>query len=651
MTDPTAPDGAADHDWFRSHVGPVLDAEPVTDAWAVIEARAHGDVPDPASLQGQRRWLAIAAVLALLAGLAVIVAATKPDDATSVTANAPDATGWYIPANLPEGWTLRTAWVTKRPTACGYTGRRWEGPSTNGSMPRLELTYTRCGSDVTREGEPGPALGHGVDKTVIGSLGPGSPTTQLGWQQDGDWMLIASGGLTQDDLVEAAKAIVANPASVAPPLGGFVFAGASRSNGALPGPAVAVSLETPSGQIASYRLARPGGGPPSTPFTKDEPVTVEGQPLPVELRTVRFDDLDGRLETMGRCCRSATSYLGTWPATDLQVPRSNFSSDAAGPEPTDEAGLDAYDASLIELISSLRPATTDEWRAFLATAENPPLDRLLAADTLADLTGGGRGPTTPRASTTTTTTTGTSAIKPTATTTAPDPARSVGPKPIVSDTGVSTPRDEEYTSFTELDDLDIRLELASGVIRAGDPVAGTLIMRNKTDRAVEFGECSQYLSEWGLVPASDPDRELPANSIIDCYGNTPNIGPKSTVRFPLDWLEPAGFVAQSGRQYEPRGTLPGGDYLAVVQIPGRTSDLRLSIPVTVPDPPCATSDEDVEAYLRHTLDEAKDVAAERGDEIRLASFDGKPAALTDDLRCQRINVDLRYGKVVNAVRH
>ena len=68
------------------------------------------------------------------------------------------------------------------------------------------------------------------------------------------------------------------------------------------------------------------------------------------------------------------------------------------------------------------------------------------------------------------------------------------------------------------------------------------------------------------------------------------------------------------------------------------------------DPSAGVTDADVEAYLRHSIEGAKGVARERGDEIRLASVDGRPTARADDLRCDRINIDIDASQVVNAVR-
>lgn len=648
MSDPTAPDDAADRAWFRSQVDPVLDAEPVPDAWASIAARTLGDVPAPVPARStSARWLAIAAVLALLAGLAVVVAATRSDDTTSLTADEPDATGWYIPSSLPEGWKLRTAWVTKRPTSCGHNGRQWMGTPVNGVTPRLELTYTRCASELPAGGQPGPALGHGVDETVLESLDSKPASHQLSWIDDGGWSLFAAGGLTQDDLIAAAEAIVANPSSVAAPLPGLEMSGASFGNGPLPGPTVAVSLETPSGQIASYRLAVPGGGPPGTPFTEEAPVDVAGQPLPVEVRTPHYEDLPERAQAMGLCCRSASSYLGTWPGADLQVPRSNFSSDDAGEEPTTEAGWDAYDDSLLALIGTLRPATTAEWRAFLATAEDRPSERLFTADDLLDATGQ------PRTQADTTTTTAPQA------TTAPagsdDGSRSYrGTYP-----GTPVPRDDEDERLTSLDDLEISLEIedlhqqpSDPSLAIGEVVPAKLIVHNTSDRPVVLTECTLAFTRWGLVPEADPAAPLPEAADGGCSAFPEETVPAGgTIRLPMDWSRPAGFVAQrpapdgSGRFL---GSLPGGRYSATVEVPGRDSDVRLKIPVTVVDPLCPASDDDVEPYLGLPASQARALAKRNGKKLGMATLDGEAIAPPEGTDCDRVNVDIWLSAVVNA---
>ena len=45
------------------------------------------------------------------------------------------------------------------------------------------------------------------------------------------------------------------------------------------------------------------------------------------------------------------------------------------------------------------------------------------------------------------------------------------------------------------------------------------------------------------------------------------------------------------------GTLDPGRYLAVLEVPGRTSTLRLSVPVMVPDDPCPATDEMVTSFI------------------------------------------------------
>lgn len=653
MSDPIPPDERTpetERAWFRAQVDPVLDAEPIDDAWAAIEARSHGDVPAEAATHATpRRWFAIAAVLAVLAGLAVVVATTRPDDTTTIRANEPEGTGWYIPANLPEGWTLRSAWITKRPSSCGHVMRQWRSET---SGAELELTYTPCASKGRKlelpVGASGPSLGHGIDDTVLEESTTGLPIRQLHWIDDGGWSLVSRGALTRDDLIEAAKAIVDHPASTTPPIEGLVFSGSGFGNGPLPGPAVAVSLETPSGQIASYRLAAPGTGPQANPFTRDTPVEVPGQPLPVELRTPRYDDPPDGIPGLGEeCCAPESSYLGDWPGADLQVTRSNFSSDAAGPMPTSQAEWDAYDDSLVDLIGFLRPATTAEWRAFLATAAKPPSERLLGADELTDVS------TTKPADAATTTTT---APKTTTTTDPDDGVRSA------RGTYPATPvaRANEDDRLTSLDDLEISLEIedihddpGNLALAVGEVAPAKLIVHNTSDEPVVLTECTLAFTRWGLVPASDRNAPLPDANDAGCSAFPEETIPaRGTIRLPFEWSQPAGFVAQrpaadgSGRFL---GALPQGAYFATVEVPGRASDVRLQIPVEVPEPPCPASDEDVEDYLGLPRSQAQALAKQRGRTLGMATLDGDAIAPPgDEVRCDRVNVDVWLSAVVNA---
>ena len=78
MSDPVDPAQTSDRAWFRSQVDPVVEADPITDAWAEIESRTAGEptaLPTSTANPSARRWLAVAAAVVLLAGSAVVLAA------------------------------------------------------------------------------------------------------------------------------------------------------------------------------------------------------------------------------------------------------------------------------------------------------------------------------------------------------------------------------------------------------------------------------------------------------------------------------------------------------------------------------------------------------------------------------------------------
>lgn len=640
-----------DRAWFRSHVDPILDAEPVADAWPEVAARVGTEraTATPDRHGGPRRWLAAAAVLLAVAAVTTVVVLGRDDRPDRLTVGAGEATGWYVPEGLPEGWDLVSAMVVDG-SRCDGASQRWkaapERAEPDGTRPAIELAFTGCSEVPADPGLPGPKIGpRSVDSFVAPAKD--DPTHQVvRWEDEGGLWEVTGEGVAGDQLLAAAQAIAADPVATDPPLPGFEPTGSGTSGDDDPDgpPTVSLALRSPTGEIVTYALAAPGHGPPLTPFTSDVDRSLADQPLGLRRRG------SIPVERFARGAQDRSGYLfGSWPGADVLLPE-QVRPDRSADEPPKPAEAEA----LVDAVAtSLRPASAEAWRAFLATAQEGADPRLRTSPTLAALGDPQSGPTgatspttgpTDRPPTTPTVATSTTTIAPTPGTT---------PGSVVSGPGVLTPRDEEWKQATPLEDLDIRLELASDTVFVGQPVAGTLIVRNRTDDPIEFGECSRSPTKWGLIPAATPERSLPDRRFIDCYGNQPNVGPRQTVRFPLDWVRPAGFLAQrpSKDGWSPRGTLPGGDYLAVVEIPGRTSDLRLSIPVTVPDPPCETSDADVEAYLRHSIEGAKAVAAERGDEIRLASVDGKPTAKTDDLRCGRINIDIDASEVVNAVRY
>lgn len=669
MTDPTAHDDAGDdRAWFRSHIDPVVDAQPIADAWSSIAARTDGDSPAPAAVGRHRastpRWLAAAAVVVVLAAVAAMVVTGRDDHDDSVTTGQTDeATGWYIPKGLPDGWSLIRAGVD-RGSYCEDVTHEWRREATDAiGAAAIRLTIEACAVPQPEAvGEPGPSLGSGIDRSTFTTIGDQS---QLVWQSDATWTL-AGTGVSRDDLVTAARALVADPSLVevhqtATPLEGFADGGGGSGSGVQPdrgdGIAVFLALRTPQGYRVSYQLFPSGEGWVSSPLQVEEPFDVAAQPNPLVRRDVT--------SLLGPDLGSSDSgsVFGAWPGADVQI----ATWVSPGFDQIDDEGeappirYETRRRLIRELAGSLRPATTEEWRAFLATSDEPSSDALRRAESIDDVADAETGATTTAPSAASTTlsapVTTSSPVEPTTT------ATPRGEGPVTSGPGTSTPNEQEQASFTELDDLDIRLELESGTVRAGSPVAGTLVLTNPTDRDIDLTECSEGFTRWGLVPAADPDQELMQQAMIDCYA-TPvvTVPAGETVRYRSSAGDPNGlrwpFLAQRadpGDVFQLNGvagTLGGGAYLAVLEVPGRTSTLRLSVPVTVPEPPCPTSDAVVKRYMNLTSAKARAQARDDGWAFRIVSGPGSETVLEQNLTCDRINVELNQdGVVSNALRY
>lgn len=661
MTDPIGPPPTIDADaaWFRSQVAPVVEAAPVADTWSQIEARAMVPAAADEARPTRARWLAAAAAMLLLVGGAVVLTSTRDDgdDRDRVTTEPPAPTGWYVPVGLPPGWQVETIEAHTGGAACARRGAQWSDPSQDRSM---SLQFDGCGHAPTQDDVPeleipgappdqGPQwslhevdLGGGVTATGI-RTDHGDPALvdvqSLNWNADGGAWTLQALGLGYDEQVAIVKRLAADPDRSDVGVAGLDevdrWTAPERDGTA----EVQVGMVNPDGLRVVLMLSLPGSGNRPGGSSVLVPVEVAGQPEPV----LRYD-------TPGFW---AVRYGGAWPGADWSVMRITEG-------PTDPAHM-ITDADIEQLIGSLRPATTEQWHAFVATATKGVSPSLLDAATLQDLAAADApDPGEP----------GGDLVMPT-TTTAPSaesgpddgshaPAPTTGP--VTSAAGTATPLDKEQPSFTELGDLDIRLELASGTIRAGQPVAGTLVLTNRTDHEVELTECSEGFASWGLVPADRPDAELPPTFMIDCFDTSMlTIPAHQTVRYRHASSDPEHdrwpFAAQRANPKGitgPRllGTLDGGAYLAVVQIPGRTSTVRVSVPVTVDAPDCATTDATVTAYANLTAAQAQAKAETHGDQIRIVSGPGAPEAIEQDLRCDRINLDLNADRVViNALRY
>lgn len=644
MSDPVDPAQTSDRAWFRSQVDPVVEAEPITDAWAEIESRTAGEptaLPTSTANPSARRWLAVAAAVVLLAGSAVVLAATRGEDASPVTSGRQESTGWYVPTDLPDGWRLTSATVTKG-SPCDGASQRWktlpEAAASDGTRPALELAYSSCESVLDPSGTPGPPLGAGSHASVVGPS-PEDPSFEVvRWEDDGLWELTGE-GVSRDRLLEAAQAIAAHPGSEDPPLPGFGATGAGANQDADPNgaPSVVLALTSPSGAEVEYQLVVTGEGPRLTPFTSDRDYPLPAQPLALRRRgSIPLEHF-----SRGGGADRAGYLFGTWPGADVLVPeKANPATNEDSPPTTTEAH-----ALVDALAGSLRPATAEEWRAFVASARTPVEDdRLLTAPTLASI-----GTSEP--ATATTTTGGATSTVATTTTSAPPP----GATGTISEPGTVRPHEGlPATRNSSLDGLEFRLELPTTTIRAGDPVKGTLLIRNTTDEDIDLSECTHGLTQWGLVPADSPNDPLPTRVLTDCSDTAVLTVPADgSGRYPISSLGENVFAAQTfdnRAELFQLGTLPGGRYLAVVEIPGDDNGVRIELPVTVPDPPCPTSDALAKRYLERTSTEAAARAAADGLGYRVVRIDGKAQTVEQNLTCNRINVDLQGGRVTNVLR-
>jgi len=123
---------------------------------------------------------------------------------------------------------------------------------------------------------------------------------------------------------------------------------------------------------------------------------------------------------------------------------------------------------------------------------------------------------------------------------------------------------------SDFDGLTIRLEFDQTTVASGEVLDSTLVVENPTTEVVTDTDCR--LGAGGghaLVPADDPDAEAWQGGVADCGGHF-DMPPGFADR----WHGP-DFIA-ANKFGDP---LPPGEYLAVLDIDGRST--RLSYPVTI----------------------------------------------------------------------
>lgn len=655
MTDPTDPD-QADRAWLRRQLDPIVD-RPADDAWPTIRGRIDGDAEPPAvevlALRRPRRLatLGIAAAVVALVGLAVAVAVDGDEPTTTVTAEPAAATGWYAPAPLPEGWSLTNAWIVDPPDGvCPGFRQRWVDDERPGVV--LIVSFTAC--DPATQAAPGTPM---VDEF---DLPDAANPVEIGWEADGGWWALEATGLTQDDLADAKTEIEVDPPAVEQTIGDLIGLrphSVTVGSGTPAAPEVRVEVRTDEGSRAVYSLAPPGARPGATTFDTVEPISIDGQALPLErwtpTRPQRPDGLpDPSWEKLG-CCTE--QYVGDWPGADLHLGVEHVAPLREPQEAQDggEVQMEEWEVPMEEwfergkvlgqeLIGALRPRTTDEWRTFLAGASGEVDPRLLTVDRLADLDPGAEtdaaapdhsSPTTAPVTTTTTTA-------------GADAGNEAGDP--VTTTSVPAPDPATLTPVEDLRALGLRLEL-DGPVDAIGYTPGTLVAHNPTDRPIDITWCTLTRMRWAVVPLDEVLGEVPDLHPAGCKDMDPlTIRPGATARRSLDRRFLHGFTARSVLQLpEARfgAPLPAGTYAAVVVLPGAGGEERVDTSIEVAEPACPFTDGD--ALFFYGLDGTPSAPAN----TTIVEVDGtRDPQEPTDVDCDRVRLRISNSRTVDYTR-
>lgn len=346
---------------LRAHDGGPVDVDTVLDRF---ERTLDGDVIVPLRTEAPRRRprsaliaAAAAAAIVLVAGLA-IASVADDDEGGTRTATSPEAgTGFFVPTELPPGWTLSR--IETEPVdleadrTCPCTIRRWTDPSSDLVLDSFEAAdlgdyppMPASSSETLRPGEEIEVWSDGPDPHQVVRI------------FDADWAMSVSGEPVGTALQypiavhdgtfdpEARELEADEPVTITEPT---TFQ------------RVTVVFDTPTGQ-ADYTLVRPGLG--------DARGTFQGAPAgPVP---------GGPLYERPASGTHAAMLSGVWNGADIVL----------GENPD---GTEASLTDLRTLAASLRPASAATWEAFVRTAPTTEVEELVdraVAPTIADLTEG-----------------------------------------------------------------------------------------------------------------------------------------------------------------------------------------------------------------------------------------------------------------------
>ena len=344
----------------------------------------RGAAPAPIGLDERRhrrtatRWLAIAAAIVLVLGVAAVALRSGDRGSHVIAENPPrSATGWYIPKGLSGDWKLRSVQVDPMDTGgvvptCPCLVRLWIDDASRSSIGLDQFVPTSSGlTDLL----PTVAAGHRIAEVDLGGGITGTGGTHVPppdddsfvvWQHDGRASVVTGNGLTADQLITAARAVVGSRHSDEAPLPGYHLVERQDVPNALRTFHVLhLTLKNArTGALVTYALSPPYFDPVGMRKVPTV-VNLPGTPGPL----LRVED--------GSNAHPSSAYLGAWTGGSVYT---GHDADLGGPRST------GTDADVRTVLGSMRPATAAEWATFLDTATEPvPDKRTLAAPSLMDL--------------------------------------------------------------------------------------------------------------------------------------------------------------------------------------------------------------------------------------------------------------------------
>jgi hypothetical protein len=351
------------------------------DDWEQIRTRVlAGDAPIAVDLRRRRAgWLAAAAVLLVAAAIgAALVAAQRSSDPGRVhTTQLPQgsAGGWYIPEGLPQGWKpLRvTSDVETQPCLCRSAiwrevgGDGWVQFRTS-AFPEGATVEQPDPEDLTID-LGGGFRGGLIERTGVEAAQAGD--WDLGWSDQHHYGGVAGSGISSDRAAAIGRALVADPERLDIPVDGarYELESDEVSTKDRVNASIQVEMRRPDGGTAIYSLRAPGTYRSESPEADWNRIDLPGQDLPVETW------VEQAYTGPSHGYRPWTNYRGEWEGATMTAPGSANVKDGEFSPNAEQVAL---------LVGSLRPATLDEWRAFVGRAKEH-MGRVLEIESVAAL--------------------------------------------------------------------------------------------------------------------------------------------------------------------------------------------------------------------------------------------------------------------------